>query len=162
MHTPGRNQQVSEHRRLFGYAAKGKQPKRGKSVSKQKVPTCSLKFVCLASVNAIKPPTTVKERTMLSNAGLGDSTVTFHVDGNSTHFHDKILEAFPKLSSAGYELLLYDRSGENSSFYHLKPPYVPKKLKEVAGQCKIYIKPLQKDLVIDSSNEEEEIEVGRV
>lgn len=67
----------------------------------------------------------------------------------------------PKLSSAGYDLLLYDRSGENSLFYLLKPPYVPNKLKEVAGQCKIYIQPLQK-VLIDSSNEEEEIEVVRV
>jgi hypothetical protein len=85
------NAQVNEHRRLFGYAARGKQPKKGKSFAKQKVQTCSLKFVCLASRSAIKPPTTIKERIMLANAGLGDGTVTFHVDGNSSHFHEKVL-----------------------------------------------------------------------
>jgi hypothetical protein len=151
------NAQVNEHRRLFGYAVRGKQPKKSKSFAKQKVQTCSLKFVCLASRSAIKPPTTIKERTMLANAGLGDGTVTFHVDGNISHFHEKVLEAFPKLFSAGYELFLFDRSGENSSFCHLKSPYLPRKLKEVAGQCKIYIKPLQKELL--DSNDKEDIEV---
>ena len=59
------NAQVNEHRKLFGYK-KGKQPKRGKSVVKQqRVQTCSLKFVCLASGSSSKPPTSVKERTML-------------------------------------------------------------------------------------------------
>ena len=53
--------------------------------------------------------------------------------------------------------MLYDRAGENSSFCPLNHPYLPRKLKEVAGQCKIYIRPLQKDLV--DSDTEEEIEV---
>lgn len=154
------NAQVNEHRKLFGYAARGKQPKKGKSFAKQKVQTCSLKFVCLASRSAVKPPTTIKERTMLANACLGDGTVTFHVDGNSSHLHEKLLEAFPKLFSAGYELFLFDRSGENSSFCHLKPPYLPKKLKEVAGQCKIYIKPLQKELLDSNDNEDIEVQCG--
>ena len=57
--------------KVFEYN-KGKQPRRGKSVVKQKVQTCSLKFVCLASVGFCKPPISVKERTILANAGLGD------------------------------------------------------------------------------------------
>lgn len=118
-----------------------------------------MKFVCLSSVSADKPPTSVKERTILANLGLGDAIVTFNLDCDSLHFHDKKLEAFPKLNSTEYELFLYDRSGKNPSFCHLKHPYIPKKLKVVAEQCKIYIKPIQKDLVDKFENEDDEIQV---
>ena len=100
----------------------------------------------------VKPPTSIKERAALStDAGLGDSVITFNVDGDSSHCHARIIETFSKLTTTGYELLLYDIAGENSSFCPLKPPYIPRKLKEVVGQCKIYIKPLQKDLSVQNS-----------
>ena len=159
---PG-NIQVDEHRRLFGYSGRGKYSaaRRGKekaNAKKQNGPTCTLKFVCLASCNAIKPPTSVKERAALSNAGLGDTTITFDVNGDSSHCHEKILESFPTFSfESGYNLMLYDRAGENSLFCLLNHPYLSRKLREVAGQCKIYIRLLQKDLV--DSDTEEEIEV---
>ena len=149
------NTKISEHRRLFGYAAKGKgqSKKKGKAVGKRSVPTCVLKFVCLATRDPIKPPTSVRERTALANAGLGDASITFDLDGDSMHLHQRIVETFPKLNTTGYLMMLYHRSAENSSFCNLNPPYLPRKLKEVCGQCKIYVKPLQQDL-IDSDHEE--------
>ena len=153
--------QVDEHKRLFGYRGKGNS--RGKSKKQSAVQTCTLKFVCLATRYPVKPPTSVKERTALSNAGLGDASIMFDLNGDSSHCHEKILEAFPKLAESGYDLQLYDRAGENSSFCVLKHPYLPRKLKVVAGQCKIYIKPLQKDLVeteSDAEDVEEEEEVS--
>ena len=145
--------QVDEHKRLFGYRGKGNS--RGKAKKKTARQTCTLKFVCLATRYPVKPPTSVKERTALSNAGLGDASIVFDLNGDSSHRHEKILEAFLKLGESGYDLQLYDRAGENSSFFVLKHPYLPRKLKVVAGQCKIYIKPLQKDLVETESDAEE-------
>ena len=142
--------QVDEH---FGYRGKGNS--RGKAKKQSAGQTCTLKFVCLATRYPVKPPTSVKERTALSNAGLGDASIVFDLNGDSSHCHEKILEAFPKLAESGYDLQLYDRAGENSSFCVLKHPYLPRKLKVVAGQCKIYIKPLQKDLVETESDAEE-------
>jgi hypothetical protein len=75
-----------------------------------------------------------------------------NLDGDSAHLHERLLEKFPKLGTAGYQLLLYHWSGEESTFCVLNPPYVPKRLKELVGQCKIYIRPLQKDLIEESSN----------
>ena len=69
----------------------------------------------------------MKERTILANAGLGDSTILFDVDGRTSHCHEKILEAYPKLASTGYQLSLFDRSADVQSFCHLKPPYTFKK-----------------------------------
>ena len=106
----------------------------------------------------VKPPTSIKERAALStDAGLGDSVITFNVDGDSSHCHARIIETFSKLTTTGYELLLYDIAGENSSFCPLKPPYIPRKLKEVVGQCGqdlLYIKPSQKDLIVQDSGED--------
>ncbi len=65
--------QVDEHKRLFGYRGKGNS--RGKAKKKTAGQTCTLKFVCLATCYPVKPPTSVKERTALSNAGLGDASI---------------------------------------------------------------------------------------
>jgi hypothetical protein len=142
--------QVDEHKRLFGY--RGKANSRGKSRKQSAEQTCTLKFVCLTTCYPVKPPTSVKERTALSNAGLGDASIVFDLNGDSSHCHEKILEAFPMLAESGYDLQLYDRAGEKSSFCVLKHPYLPRILKVVAGQCKIYIKSLQKDLVETESD----------
>ena len=56
-------------------------------------------------------------------------------------------------------MMMYDHSGKDSSFCNLNPPYLPRKLKEVSGQCKTYIKPLQQDL-IDSDDDDESIQVS--
>ena len=139
-------QNVVEHRRLFNYA-RAKQSGKGNYKGKKSVSQCSLKFMCMSSCDAEKPPTSVKDRTALSNAGLGDAVISFNSDGDSSHFHGKLLEKFPQLATSGYELLMYHRGGDESAFCPLKSPYVPKRLKEVAGQCKIYTKPLQKYLI---------------
>lgn len=156
----GGNLSINEHRRLFGYSNTGNVPKaKGKAITKRgSGQTCTLKFVCLGKRHQVKPPTSARERTVLCNAGLGDTTIVLNVNGDSDHCHGKIIETFPKLAQSGYELLLYDRAGENSSFFPLKHSYLLKKLKEVAGQCKIYIKPLQKDL-IESDDDEDEPQV---
>ena len=57
--------------------------------------TCTLKFVCMSSHTPIKPPTSIKERAALSNAGRGDSVITFNMDGDSSHCHARIIEKFP-------------------------------------------------------------------
>ena len=125
-------------------------------MDKLAVPMCTLKFVCLASCCTEKPLTPVRERTALANAGLVDATIT---DGDSMHLHEQLLKKFPKLS-AGYELMIYHRAGENSSFCILKPLYLPRKLKEVVGQCKIDVKPLQEDLIHSEDDSEEDIQVS--
>jgi hypothetical protein len=62
---------LSSHRKLFNYSA-GKAIK-GKRTKKNHIPTCSLKFLCMSSCTRDRPPLSIKERTTLSNAGLGDT-----------------------------------------------------------------------------------------
>ena len=107
-------------------------------MDKLAVPMCTLKFVCLASCCTEKPLTPVRERTALANAGLVDATIT---DGDSMHLHEQLLKKFPKLS-AGYELMIYHRAGENSSFCILKPLYLPRKTERsgraVQNRCETF------------------------
>ena len=62
-------------------------------------------------------------------------------------FHQELLGTFPKLSAGGgYELL---RTLGSSQELHVVPPpsggYTPTYVKNVVGQAKVYVRPLQKD-----------------
>jgi len=93
------------------------------------------------------PPTQIVERAAHANSDLGPGTIVFDADGNSSHFHQKIMDKFPALeSSGGYELLLYQRGGQEKGFDKLEPPFTHGRVKEVASQAQVYIKPLPQDL----------------
>jgi hypothetical protein len=89
------------------------------------VKTCLLQCVCLASKDAAGSPSSVKERTVLSNAGLGDGSISFAQDGTSVY--SGILEKYPKLKSVGgFDLLLFQRGGgEDTGFHKILPPHTP-------------------------------------
>lgn len=140
---------LAAHCKLFNYS--GGKVSKGKRAKKERKPTCSLKVLCMSSCSRDRPPVSVKEQTNLANAGLGDAVIVFNLDGDSAHLHEKLLEKFPKLGTAGYQLLLFHRNGEESAFCALKPPYTPRRLKELVGQCKVYIQPLQQDFIEDET-----------
>ena len=134
---------AQEHRRLFA-------PRRNPSVrgssgrgKGKRIPTCTLKFFCLSRVNASKPPTGVRERTLLLNAGLGDASIQFRMDCNNMESHQEIVSRFPKLLETGYEILLYQR-GEDAGFYNIPLPHTLQCMREAAGSAKIYLRPLEK------------------
>ena len=150
---------VAEQRRLFGHGNQAKRPRPSNSLSKSKRgPTCTLKFVCLASKEeADRPPMSVKERTALANAGLGDASITFGI--NKSSVYNGIIERFPQLSEVGgFDLMLFQRgTGEDAGFHRIHPPHTAVRLKELCGQAKIYIRPLQKDIVVASGEDREEV-----
>ena len=74
-----------------------------------------------------RPPTSVKESTTLSNAGLGDAVISFNSGGDHLHFHGKLLQKFPQLATSEYELLMYHRGGDESEFCPPKTTLHPKK-----------------------------------
>ena len=74
--------------------------------------------------DSVRTPRSVKERTQLANAGLGDTSIQFDLHGETLHCHERIIGSFPKLADVGYELLLFQR-GEGGGFYNLAPPPPP-------------------------------------
>ncbi|CAB4023555.1 Hypothetical predicted protein, partial [Paramuricea clavata] len=151
---------ASEHRRLFNFGktrhlvtkSKGKQSTKGKG----KQPATKFKFVCLADSTTNCPPLSVKEKTDLCNAGLGDTTILLELNDSSVYLHEEVLKTFPKLSdTGGYELLLHQRGGgENGGFHTIKPPLCSLRLKDVCGKAKIYVRPLQRNIPLDSFDDE--------
>lgn len=78
--------------------------------------------MCLASKEeADCPPMSVKERTALANAGLGDASITFGI--NKSSVYNGIIERFPQLSEVrGIDLMLFQRgTGEDAGFHKFTP-----------------------------------------
>ena len=154
---------ISEHRRLFNFNKSRCSTKaKGKAASKKKEPTCKLKFVCLAETTATAPPSNVKDKTDLCNAGLGDCSLQLDLNESSVYLYEEILKKFPQLAhTGGYELSLYQRGGGiNGGFHAIKPPLTTIRLKDICAQAKIYIRPLQTDIpLLDEETQEENDEV---
>jgi len=73
--------------------------------------------------------------------------------------HDYLFERFPPLALAGgYEFCLFQRGGEDQGFYKLPTPYSPARLKDVAGQAIIYIRPLQRNIPSGIQNQEQHVQ----
>ena len=142
-------QTVAEHHRLFNYAGgKGKQSCKGNNKGKKDSSQCSIKFMCMSSCNVEKPPTSIKDRTTLSNAGLGDAVISFNSDGDNSHLHGKLLQKFPQLATTGYELLMYHRGGDESEFCPLKPPSPQKGSRRWLGNVKYTLDQYKKLLLL--------------
>ena len=62
--------------------------------------------------------------------------------------YSKILESFPALNKAGeFEICLFQRGGgEDAGFHVINLPHIATRLKQLAGQAKIYIRPKQRDI----------------
>ena len=112
---------------------------------KKKAKIWEHQFVCLASKTQCGPP----DRGNLMQAGLGGKTLSFVDTCDAEMFHEDLLDAFPKLRTGGGYELLRTNERNNRSLDVIPPPpsgYTVEYLKSVAGQAKIYIRPLQKDL----------------
>ena len=73
--------------------------------------------------------------------------------------HDYLLERFAPLALAGgYQLCLFQRRGEDQGLYKLPMPYLPARLKDVAGQAIIYIHPLQRNILSGLQNQEQDVQ----
>ena len=158
----------SEHNRLFGYRppAPSRAPRnpRANSRGTRRSPytnaavgrassTWSRSFVCIATAGQQTPPST-SERIDLSLNGLGEKKLSFPKEGNAGDVHETILAAFPALRE-GYEIL---RAGEGRSRQLLLIP-MPSNgfsvgyLQSVLGQAKGYLRPLQRDIEMDTRQE---------
>jgi len=105
-------------------------------------------FVCLQRRDADVPPD-AHERAQLQIAGLGEKRVTLCLNAEAQDFYQEIMSYFPQLSSGGGFLML--RSTIPRQYLDvIEPPtsgYTSNYLKAVAQQAKIYIRPLQRDLI---------------
>jgi hypothetical protein len=147
-----------EHRQNFATYAyssdKGKRPRFGKAPAAKRYKHTNTPwthhFVCLASCDKCKPPTSGWEREMLIEAGLGEKKIYFsNIDCSAEEYRDKLIDAFPKLREAGgFEMM---RCSANARVLeHIAPSALqsPRSTHDRVGRSKVYIRPIQKDLDI--------------
>ena len=163
-----RQSPIEEHRNLFGYRPpsatrnSNRQPpskhkmvttSSGERVSIPVRNTWSRNFICLPNKNATTVPS-ASQKVNMALAGLDERTICFTKGGNSEHVHKKILEAFPMLSDVGgYQILRTGERGNRQLLAITIPPggYTVSYLKSTIASAKGYIRPYQKDIVIDNN-----------
>ena len=104
----------------------------------------------MATAGQQTPPST-SERIDLSLNSLGEKKLSFPKEGNAAEVHETIVAAFPALGE-GYEIL---RAGEGRSKQQLLIPmptngFIVSYLQSVLGQAKAYLRPLQRDIVMET------------
>ncbi len=85
----------------------------------------------MSASKAETPPPSVKERTKLCNAALGDRSIKLQLNDDATYLYEKVIECYPKLFDAGgFESLLFQRgNGEYGGFHVISPPHTSSHLK---------------------------------
>ena len=98
------------------------------------------------------------EKIILSEAGLGCKSIPFDPMLQQKEMREILIENFPCLTSGGgFEFL---RCVSNSRDLELIPPnfYVsPRHLKAFIGDGKVYVRPLQRDLMTDVGIVDDEV-----
>lgn len=160
LHRPPQLLSVKQERHsLFqpysGRSTRGKQPK---SKKPKRLVMWKRHFVCLALTGQNYVPGSV-EKAELINSGLGCKQLTFFEHGSSWEFHDELVEAFPKLENAGGYELLRTEEGNSRDLVVIPQPsegYTASYLKNVVQHAKIYVRPLQQNLTLDTQATDED------
>ena len=80
--------------------------------------------------------------------GLGCKKLSLLQCGNADDTHYEILDAFPKLQDAGgYEIMRASQSRQLEVVPNPVDGYTTAYLKDIFGQAKVYIRPIQRDLM---------------
>ena len=120
-------------------------------------------FVCLADVQQTRVPTPL-EKARLVQAGLGQKEIAFLEHGESSEFHEELLDAFPKLKQAGGYELLRTSEHSNKEVVVIPPPpggYTASFLKAIVVQAKVYVRPLQQSLSLEAVSGSESVSLHR-
>jgi hypothetical protein len=139
-----------EQGRLFGW--------RGKKQASTSTSFWSHKFFCLSDTGQSRIPTTASAKVLLEEAGLGEKKIDVPCESNPEAFHALILSCYPKLKNAGgFELL---RCLSNTRDLEVLSPRIscnPMRLKRAVGNGRVYVRPIQRDLSLAETEEEEEL-----
>ena len=121
------------------------------SKKQSKPQSWTVKVFCLSSKFARKVPVTIYERETLVASGLGEKKVVIpNIDCSWDDFKDVLCMEFPKLKSiGGFEILRCIPNTKDLEVISSTISQSPKLLKGVIANGRIFIRPIQKDLVLD-------------
>ncbi len=126
------------------------------SKKKYRIGTWTHVFVCVAdTTQELVPDSDLRGRLMM--AGLGEKKIQFTIDAEAQDINFELSSQFPKLRHAGGFELLRAQEGGGKVLTPIAAPqsgYCVTYLKQVVHNAKIYIRPLQRDLSLESDNDE--------
>ena len=127
-----------------------------KGKGKRRATSCSFKMVSLSSPQDLRVPTVASHKEMLLEAGLGAKTIDIpDINCTKEEFREVITSSYPKLyNCGGFELLLCMTNSRELESISPTVSQSPKLLKAIVGNGKIFVRPLQKELDLDSVEEE--------
>jgi hypothetical protein len=113
------------------------------------VPTWSHKFFCLCNVNTTRIAMSKGFKDTLASFGLGEKVVSLRSDATPEHLHSVLIRTYPLLQSCGgYTILKCEGTTKLLQVIDAPPGgHSPLSLSSI-GQSRIYIRPLQRDIVL--------------
>ena len=147
---------ASEQRANFAPYSQANRPTRG-----SKGQSWTVKLVCLSSRDAKRVPCSVAEREALAEAGLGEKKVCIpDISCTSEEFKSVLIAAFPKLDGCGgFDLVRCIPNTKNLEPISVAVAQSPKLLKSVVAGGRVFIRPIQRDLSLDTDRELAAIQV---
>ena len=108
-------------------------------------------MVCLASKDAKRVPGTAAERELLVAAGLGEKKIVIpNINCSWSEFKDEIFAAFPVLNGCGgFEFLRCISNTKELELIKVSVAQSPQLLKQMIGNARVFIRPIQRDLNLD-------------
>lgn len=142
-----------EQSRLYGT----KRPASSKNLGakKKKLVTWTQKFVCLSDTDCVKVPNAAYMY-FLEAAGPGEKKLVIpDVDCSALDLNEVVVEAFPKLiDGGGFEFLRCIPNTRDLKLIDHNTP--PRLLKQKVGNGRLFIRPIQKHLSMESITDEQE------
>ena len=122
---------------------------------KDKNKSWTVKFVCLASKDAKRVPATAAERELLVAASLREKRVLIpNTNCSWSDFRALIVSAFPSLNdSGGFEFLRCISNTKDLEVIRLSVAQSPKLLSKMIVNGRVFIRPIQRDLVLHDQEE---------
>ena len=110
--------------------------------------TWTHKFVCFATKSSNVVPSG-QMKYDLKCTDLGEKKLVFRLDGDFSHMQEKILEAFPLLKKGGGFELMRTNGPYSRQLVAIESKFLMTvaRLKNFVDQARVYIRPLQADLI---------------
>ncbi|KAL4234772.1 hypothetical protein ACF0H5_006414 [Mactra antiquata] len=150
--TPTSQGESTSTLRTFLPSRSGNRFHRGKKDLRRKTWTANV--MCLSDVNQTSVPSH-SEKVCLQKASLGIKKISFDASGSESDVHDTLLNEFPKLSSSGGFELMYCAANKRELKKIDVKWDVPHLKTVLGGQSRVYVRPIQNSLSLDSDKDED-------
>lgn len=136
--------------------------KASETTTKAKMKEIVRKFVCLSDKEQSESPDPEEQRELLM-VGLGETKISIPEEASEVQIRDRVLEIFPQLRAAGGFELMYAEPRKRDLY--VVPPgpngVTMKYLTTFIGQGKIFVRPIQEDLAMESDTPKVNMQVQK-